>query len=161
MEAANNSDLAKQLGISRRTYYRYKALPGAPAGLDVDAWKSHVAANRVNVSAEAVADASPVEGESYQAARARRTSALATIAELQAAATKRHMISADEVQSLFLAIAALLRAKVLRLENELPPALAGRSVEEIHRICRENFDGLLDSLADGLPKSFFEPKPLV
>jgi HTH domain len=158
------TELAKQIGVSRRTLHRYLAKPNRPNSFDVDEWKAFVDATKVNVPEETSGASETDSGaavESYIDARARKMVAAANMAEIQEAVIKRNVFEKAEVYETLYEIAGTVKRKVQRLySSELPQRLAGLGPVEVSEILRDEFDAMLGDISKTL-QSLFEREPAV
>jgi transcriptional regulator with XRE-family HTH domain len=127
--------LAELLGVSRQTVSAWKR-EGQDMS-DLDALRARAAA--------VVAKATGAEG--YIQARTRKTRAEADRAETLAARERGELIDASTLTFEFEAIGRLFRYGVTKLENDLPPQLAGRPASEIKKVLSHVFREVLTELS--------------
>jgi len=157
----NVSELARELGISRVTFYARRKDPRAPKTLDLEAWRAYLAGARLNEPAEKPPAAAGRAAEAYDYVyeRARKTALAADILAIELAATQRNAVRKEEVKTMFTEIASVVRGRLLKLRADLPCALVGRSEADIERIVAQKVEHALSALA--IPKTFFEPQSRV
>ena len=134
----NFAELAKVLGVARRTLQRWRARKDAPQAVangfhEVNAWREFMARHGLG------ADAGATDGE--MALRARKLLAEVEERELRLAVKKREYVAMDEVRTAWTAQVAkakdLLRHK---FELELPPVLSGLDAVAIQSECQKALD---------------------
>jgi hypothetical protein len=140
--AKTQVELAKLLGISRRTLCTWRKLQGAPKPLSngmwpVADWQKFVHENGLKQEIEAD------QGD----LRTRKLLAEIEERELKVAIRKKEYVRIEDVRSGWMTLAAqataILRAK---FENELPPVLAGLDATGIQAECRKAIDEVLRNL---------------
>jgi len=139
--AGDFTELARILGISRRTMNRWRKMPGAPPpgpnGLeDVKPWQEFKERNNLKGDVPKT----PLE----DSIRARKMLAEAEEKELRVAIKKREYVSFEEVREVWNRNAA--KAKDLmrnKFEMELPPILSGLDAVAIQAECQKAIDEVL------------------
>jgi hypothetical protein len=166
------AQLAEALGISRALLFKIRRRypkEEYPANFnDLEAWRIFIAKARTDIRTTTRLPESSGNGKlpsatesniKFVAARAQERAALAELREIQLLATKRRLVHAEEVQVLFGHLSAIASAKLLRLRNDLPSALAGLSPPQIDAVLREKFQEALADLV--IPGEFFEPRSVI
>ena len=145
--AENYVELARILGVSRRTLQNWRKRPDAPKPMangfhDVVAWREFMKRNDLHGEQAA----SDVE----TALRARKLLAEVEERELRLAVKKREYVAIEEVRQTWTTLVG--RAKELlrnKFENELPPVLSGLDATGIQEECRKAIDEVLGILHSG------------
>ena len=145
--AGDFSELARILGISRRTMNRWRRLPGAPPpgpnGLqEVKPWREFMERNNLKGDAPKT----PLE----ESLKARKMLAEVEEKELRLAVKKREYVALSEVRETWTKL--ISRAKDLlrnKFEMELPPILSGLDATAIQEECRKAIDEVLTILHTG------------
>ena len=145
--AENYVELAKILGVTRRTLQNWRKRPDAPKPMangfhDVAAWREFMARN--NLHGELAA--TDVE----TSLRARKLLAQVEESELRLAVKKREYVALSEVRETWTKL--ISRAKDLlrnKFEMELPPILSGLDATAIQEECRKAIDEVLTILHTG------------
>lgn len=158
-----SKQLAAACSVSQRTIYNLKARfpEQVPASFgDVDGWKRIVEANRTVVAGKRNAPRRDPELASdhsrYVAARADRTESLAASERIRLEITRRNTISRAEVEVEFGRIASIIRARLLKMLNDLPSALLGLDEAAIHKVASEKLAYAMRDLK--LLDTFLAPK---
>jgi hypothetical protein len=157
-EAQNKTELIRLIGVSRQTFYTYVRRPDAPKGLDIDEWKAFVQNTQTNIRIPRANRATPTNGDErydYGYERARKTHMGAELDLIKLEATRRNIFPKAEVIETFTGIVTVFKARLLKLEGELPCALEGRPAVEIQKIVREKITDALNALS--IPEAFFLP----
>ncbi len=146
--AENYVELAKILGVTRRTLQNWRKRPDAPKPMangfhDVQAWREFMARNDLH--------GEPVATDAETALRARKLLADVEERELRLAVRKREYVPLEEVRETWTKLIgggakALLRNK---FEMELPPILSGLDATAIQEECRKAIDEVLTILHTG------------
>jgi len=145
--AENYVELAKILGVTRRTLQNWRkrrdAPPPAANGFhEVSAWREFM--HRHDLKGDAVAT------DEETALRARKLLAEVEERELRLAVKKREYVSIEEVRQTWTRLVG--RAKELlrnKFENELPPILSGLDATAIQEESRRAIDEVLAVLNSG------------
>ena len=145
--AADNSDLARILGVSRSSINRWRKLKDAPkrdaSGFhDVTQWREFMRRHELR--------GEPAVIDEETALRARKLLAEVEERELRLAVKKREYVSIEEVRQIWTRLVG--RAKELlrnKFENELPPILSGLDATAIQEESRRAIDEVLGILHSG------------
>ena len=145
--AADNSDLARILGVSRSSINRWRKLKDAPkpdsSGFhDVTQWREFMRRHELR--------GEPAVTDEETALRARKLLAEVEERELRLAVKKREYVSIEEVRQTWTRLVG--RAKELlrnKFENELPPILSGLDATAIQEESRRAIDEVLSVLNSG------------
>jgi DNA-binding transcriptional regulator YdaS (Cro superfamily) len=145
--AADNSDLARILGVSRSSLNRWRKLKDAPkpdaSGFhDVTQWREFMSRHELR--------GEPAVTDEETALRARKLLAEVEERELRLAVKKREYVSIEEVRQTWTRLVG--RAKELlrnKFENELPPILSGLDATAIQEESRRAIDEVLGVLHSG------------
>ena len=145
--AENYVELAKVLGVTRRTLQNWRKRADAPAPAangfhDVSAWREFM--HRHDLKGDAVAT------DDETALRARKLLAEVEERELRLAVKKGDYVSIEEVRQTWTRLVG--RAKELlrnKFENELPPILSGLDATAIQEESRRAIDEVLGVLHSG------------
>jgi hypothetical protein len=81
------------------------------------------------------------------------------ILEIELAATQRRIIRQEEAIELFAKVASIVRARFLKLRNDLPCMVTGLDPAAIDKVLAEKTEEVLSSLV--IPDDFFNPKSLL
>ncbi len=142
--AENYVELAKILGVTRRTLQNWRKFKDAPKPMangfhDVQAWREFMKRHDLH------GDAAATDVET--ALRARKLLAEVEERELRLAVKKREYVAIEEVRRTWTMLIGqakeLLRGK---FENELPPILSGLDATAIQEECRRAIDEVLTIL---------------
>jgi len=142
--AENYVELAKILGVTRRTLQNWRKRPDAPKPMangfhDVQAWREFMARNDLH--------GEPAATDVETALRARKLLADVQEKELRLAVKKREYVALAEVREFWTKNVGkakdLLRNK---FEMELPPILSGLDATAIQEECRKAIDEVLTIL---------------
>ena len=145
--AGDYSELARILGIARRTMNRWRKRPDAPQTgtsgfIDVAPWREFMQRNDLH--------GEPAATEEETALRARKLLAEVEERELRLAVKKGEYVALEDVRETWMKLAsqvtALLRNK---FENELPPILSGLDATGIQAECCRAIDEVLTLLHTG------------
>jgi hypothetical protein len=165
--------IARILKVSRTWLFTIKKQfpEGAPKDFkDPQAWRTFVKAHRIEpvppvvekVSTRSVEDSTqesePSAHSRYIAARAHRTEILAQMAEIELAATQRNMLPRGEVEAAFAHAGGVIKAHILRLANDAPWALVGKTEAEIDEWMQAAIRRPIGDIK--LPPDFFEPRKI-
>ena len=145
--AADNSDLARILGVSRSSINRWRKLKDAPkpdsSGFhDVTQWREFMRRHELR--------GEPAVTDEETALRARKLLAEVEERELRLAVKKGDYVSIEEVRQTWTRLVG--RAKELlrnKFENELPPILSGLDATAIQEESRRAIDEVLSVLHSG------------
>jgi len=85
--------------------------------------------------------------EMYQA-RLKKLQAEAISAQLKADDMAGRLIALDEVEQAFTKIGSIIRAGIMRMQADLPPALEGQSASRMAKIISEAVENVLRSMSD-------------
>jgi len=139
--AENYVELAKILGVTRRTLQNWRKRPDAPNPManrfhDVQAWRGFMKRNNLH--------GEQAEADEETRLRARKLLAEVEEKELRLAVKKREYVALEEVRQVWTEQATkakdMLRNK---FENELPPILSGLDATAIQEECRKAIDEVL------------------
>ena len=145
--AENYVELARILGVTRRTIQNWRKRSGAPKPAangfhDVAAWREFMTRHDLKGDAPAA--------DEETALRARKLLAEVEERELRLAVKKGDYVSIEEVRQTWTRLVG--RAKELlrnKFENELPPILSGLDATAIQEECRRAIDEVLGVLHSG------------
>jgi hypothetical protein len=156
-------ELAKVLGVSRKTLFRLKkSYPeAAPANFDdPEKWKRVLETARTKEVGSHQPEISTSDSHAiYVEARARKTQVAAEMGQIQLDATRRNVIRREEVASLFSRVFSIVRARIMKMGADLPCACVGLSEPEIDRVVQEKIAYALSGAE--INAEFFNPKSLV
>lgn len=146
--AQTTVELARALGVSRRTLSNWRKLPGAPTPAsngthNVTAWRDFVRANNLKGSES-------MEGVNCDSLKARKLLAEVEDRELRVAIKKGEYVKLSDVRQTWLSVVGqavtLLRSK---FENELPPILSGLDAQAIRDEACKAVDEVCQLLHEG------------
>jgi transposase-like protein len=96
-------------------------------------------------------------GSATQAAKLRKLTAEAQLAEIRAAQAEGKLIALDDVCTILLKIGHSLKAQLGKLRAELPPTLYGMNQHQMSRAIAEATDRTLQAICDQLDRVKTEP----
>lgn len=173
MTTLSQSDYAKRKGWNRSTVTRLKQagrLVMVDGLVDVEATEARLAdtaGGRDDVAARHAAGRGEVEkvsrggtppprvvgGEIRADAQARKESALADLAEMEAAEKRGALIPKEDVDAALKALGASVRARLDVLADQLAPVVAPvTEMDEVHALLAEQFRAVLAGVADDLAR---------
>lgn len=153
-------ELAKVLGVSRKTLFRLKkSYPDAtPSNFDdPEKWKRVLETAKTKEIGSHQPEISTSDSHAiYVEARARKTRIAAEMGQIQLDATKRNVIRKEDAKALFARIAAVVRGRFLKVRADLPCSCVGLTEVQIEKVVDEKFEYALSAL--DIPREFFEPQ---
>lgn len=124
-------------------------LAGSTAGRD-DVAERHAAERAAKVGA---GETAPIRNEARADAQARKESALADLAEMEAAQKRGLLIPKEDVDAALKALGASVRARLDVLADQLAPVVAPvADLDETHAILAEHFRAVLAGISDDLAR---------
>lgn len=156
--------LAKQLGLSRRALFALKKRygPEAPQDFnDPEEWKAFIEAGRTDnrTKVDAKRPSTVDWNKHFVQFRALEKESKAALTAIELEATRRKILSQEEILQIFGHIGAVLRGKLLKLKNDIPSACAGLNEVGIEAVCQQKFDEIMGSFT--LPADLFDPRSKV
>jgi hypothetical protein len=167
--------LATILKVSRRYVFALKRRypTEAPKSFDdIEGWRAFLSAHQLvhnphkvaemagaAINSDANGNGAVASNMRYIEARARRMTITAELALLRLEATRRTVIPKADVRILFARIGSVLRARILRMRNDLPCELTGLSEAGIQKVLDEKIAQVLSELV--IPDDFWQPQSVV
>jgi hypothetical protein len=155
--------LAQELGISRPWLFHLKKKFAAEAPKDfedVSAWRTFIDSTRLQTKVRGRKSLKgPVELSDYPRLVKLRGDKLELERQklkLELGVTERRLIEQEEVATLFSMLASILRARFLKLANDLPCSLSGLGPSDIDRILKDRTAELMADFV--LPADFFNSR---
>lgn len=134
-------ELAKRLGVSRRSVYNWRELPGAPTTTNMAEWNLFVEQNELNVKDTKSLTELKAEVEREKLRKLKRENEVA----------ERKIIAVDEAAGLLAEMAAKLDLLLTqKIETELPSLVVGQPIAHIRAECRRIHDEIRAVTKDGL-----------
>src|ERR1043165_99873 len=121
VEAATWAEVARVLGVPRKTLDEWRQRESAPKTADVQAWKVYVEAN----------DLGRGQGKTFEALRKEKLTREVELMDQKLAREKQRVIPADEVKAFDVAYAAKLDGFLkVKLVAEMPARVNGKTVAD-------------------------------
>jgi hypothetical protein len=146
------SQLARQLGVSRQSFVRWRSLPDAPVEPDPQKWGKYVELNQLGTDGSATLKSLRAELLRVQIKRENR----------------RYQIEGRELIALKDSISAASQARTLwqqairsKLEHQTAARLVGKDVGEIHLEMRLIHDELIEEINAAWDKAAIEDPPVL
>ena len=146
------SQLARELGVSRQSFVRWRSLPDAPVEPDPEKWAKYVELNQLGTDGSATLKSLRAELLRVQIKRENR----------------RYQVEGRELIALKDSISAASQARTLwqqavrsKLEHQTAARLVGKDVGEIHLEMRLIHDELIEEINAAWDKAAIEDPPVL
>jgi hypothetical protein len=168
-----SEQLARTIGCSRQwVFYLRKKFPDrCPKNFDdVEGWKELLALSRTQAKVKYVRAAAQPRSNGANGdelsdiqrltrGRADKVQTENQILEIELQATRRQVIRQEEAIALFGKVAAVVRARLMKMRNDLPNALLGLDAPAIDKVLAEKMEEVLATLV--IPDDFFTPRGVI